>query len=98
DNPFDPTRGMRFNLTASYSGGPIGGTIHAFRPTLDLTKFFKLARNTSVSFNTNLGAIIPLRHDCANTLDEQVAKNIVLCVPKGQPLSRRRQCAAPGSP
>ena len=84
DNPFDPTRGMRFNLTASYSGGPIGGTIHAFRPTLDFTKFFKLSRNTSVSFNTNLGAIIPLRHDCANTLDEQVAKNIVLCVPKGQ--------------
>ncbi|HEY6140158.1 MAG TPA: outer membrane protein assembly factor BamA [Thermoanaerobaculia bacterium] len=84
DNPFDTTRGMRFNISAAYSGGPIGGTIHAFRPTMDFTKFFKLSRNTSFSFNTNLGAIIPLRHDCANTLDEQVAKNIVLCVPKGQ--------------
>src|ERR1051325_1389989 len=84
DNPFDTTRGMRFNISAAYSGGPIGGTIHAFRPTMDFTKFFKLSRNTSFSFNTNLGAIIPLRHDCANTLDEQVAKNIVLCVPKRQ--------------
>jgi len=84
DNPFDVTRGMRISLGAGYSGGPIGGTIHAFRPTVDFTKFFKLSRNTSISFNTNLGAIIPLRHDCANSLDEQVAKNLVLCVPKGQ--------------
>ncbi len=49
-----------------------------------MTKFFKVSRTTSFSFNTNLGVIVPLRHDCANSLDEQVAKNIVLCVPKGQ--------------
>jgi outer membrane protein insertion porin family len=84
DNPFDTTRGFRMAATAAYSGGPIGGTIHSFRPTLDMTKFFKLSRNTSVSFNTNLGVIIPLRHDCANSLTEQLEKNIVLCVPKGQ--------------
>jgi outer membrane protein insertion porin family len=84
DNPFDTTRGMRVSTSLSYSGGPIGGTIHAFRPTLDVTKFFKLSRNTSISFNTNLGLIIPLRHDCANSLTEQQEKNIVLCVPKGQ--------------
>jgi len=84
DNPFDTTRGFRLSATAAYSGGPIGGTIHAFRPTLDVTKFIKVSRTTSLSFNTNLGVIVPLNHDCANTLDEQVAKNIVLCVPKGQ--------------
>ena len=84
DNPFDTTRGFRLSASASYSGGPIGGTIHSFRPTVDITKFFKLSRNTSISFNTNLGVIIPLRHDCANSLTEQLEKNIVLCVPKGQ--------------
>jgi len=84
DNPFDTTRGFRLAATAAYSGGPIGGTIHAFRPTLDVTKFIKLSRNTSISLNTNLGVIVPLRHDCANSLTEQQEKNIVLCVPKGQ--------------
>ncbi len=84
DNPFDAMRGLRTAMALSYSGGPLGGTIHMVRPTLDFTKFFKLSRNSSFSFNTNLGYVIPLRHDCANTLDEQIAKNIVLCVPKGQ--------------
>src|SRR5436305_138116 len=44
DNPFDTTRGGRVNLGLTFSGGPLGGTIHAFRPTLAMTKFFKLSR------------------------------------------------------
>jgi outer membrane protein insertion porin family len=84
DNPYDTTRGFRLGVTAAYSGQPLGGSIHAFRPTLDVTKFFKLSRNTSFSFNTNLGAVIPLNHNCANSLDEAAAKNLNLCIPKGQ--------------
>lgn len=84
DNPFDTTRGFRFAFGAGYSGGPLGGQIHSVRGTLDITKFFKLSRTTSFSFNTSLGYIEPLRHDCANTLDEMESKNNLLCIPKGQ--------------
>jgi len=35
DNPFDTTRGSRLNLGMSYSGGPIGGTIHMLKPTIN---------------------------------------------------------------
>jgi len=49
-----------------------------------MTKFFHLTRRSSLSFNTDLGDIIPLSRDCANTLDDVVAKTQKLCVPKGQ--------------
>ena len=84
DNPFDTTRGFRLSLGGSYSGGPLGGSIHAFRPTLGITKFVKLSRRSSLSFNSDLGYILPLASGCANTLDDAVAKNQKLCVPKGQ--------------
>ena len=84
DNPFDTTRGGRFSLGISYSGGAIGGSIHSVRPTLGVTKFFKVSRRSSFSFNSDLGYMIPLNKDCSNTLDEQQATNKNLCIPKGQ--------------
>jgi outer membrane protein insertion porin family len=84
DNPFDTTRGARFSLATTFSGGPLGGSIHMLRPTLTATKFFKISRTTSFSVNTDLGWMQPLSKNCANTLDDATAKNIVLCVPKGQ--------------
>ncbi len=84
DNPFDTTRGARFSLGISYSGGPLGGTIHSVRPTLGMTKFFKLSRRSSFSFNTELGYMLPLNKNCSNTLDEQQTSGKELCIPKGQ--------------
>lgn len=84
DNPFDTTRGRRVNVSLSYAGGPLGGTIHVFRPTVDYTQFIRLNRRTSFSFNTSLGYIMPLSKNCANTLEEAPQFNNQLCVPKGQ--------------
>ncbi len=84
DNPFDTTRGGRFSLGISYSGGPIGGTIHSVRPTLGMTKFIRLSRRSSVSFNSDLGYMVPLNKNCSNTLDEQQLTSKELCIPKGQ--------------
>ena len=84
DNPFDTTRGGRVSLGLSYSGGPLGGSIHSFRPTLGISKFFKMSRKSSFSVNADLGYMIPLKKDCSNTLDEQQANNKPLCIPKGQ--------------
>jgi outer membrane protein insertion porin family len=84
DNPFDPSRGGRFSLGVSYSGGPLGGSIHSVRPNLGMTKFFRLSRRSSVSFNSDLGYMVPLNKNCSNTLDEQQATSKELCIPKGQ--------------
>jgi outer membrane protein insertion porin family len=84
DNPFDTTRGGRVSLGLSYSGGPLGGSIHSFRPTLGISKFFKMSRRSSFSVNADLGYMLPLKKDCSNTLDEQQLNNKPLCIPKGQ--------------
>jgi len=86
DNPFDTTRGARFALGLSFSGGPLGGTIHAFRPTLATTKYFKMSRRSSFSVNVDLGYLWPLDYGkgCALTYDDYIDQNSKLCVPKGQ--------------
>jgi outer membrane protein insertion porin family len=86
DNPFDTTRGARVSMGMSFSGGPLGGTIHAIRPTLGVTKYFKLSRKSSFSVNVDLGYLRPLDYGkgCALTYDDYVDQNSKLCVPKGQ--------------
>jgi len=86
DNPFDTTRGGRLSLGLSFAGGPLGGTIHAFRPTFAGTKYFKISRRSSFSVNVDLGYLRPLDYGkgCALTYDDYVDQNSKLCVPKGQ--------------
>jgi outer membrane protein insertion porin family len=86
DNPFDTTRGGRVSAGLTFSGGPLGGTIHAIRPTFAATKFFKLSRKSSFSVNVDLGYLRPLDYGkgCALTYDDYVDQNSKLCVPKGQ--------------
>ena len=38
----------------------LGGTIHAIRPTVNVTKYFRLDRRNSFSFNVDLGYLKPL--------------------------------------
>ncbi|MBV9493039.1 MAG: outer membrane protein assembly factor BamA, partial [Acidobacteria bacterium] len=82
DNPYDTTRGSRLSLSALFSGGPLGGTIHMLKPTLAGTKFFRLSRKTSFSLNAEVGQIFPLDHDCAYTRTEAFEKRIDQCVPE----------------
>ena len=51
DNPFDTTRGGKLGASIVYSGGPLGGTIHALKPTIQATKFFKLSPRFTFSIN-----------------------------------------------
>ncbi|HXA18812.1 MAG TPA: outer membrane protein assembly factor BamA [Thermoanaerobaculia bacterium] len=86
DNPFDTTRGARLSMGMTFSGGPLGGTIHAIRPTFATTKYFKLSRRSSFSVNVDLGYLKPLDYGkgCALTYDDYIDQNSKLCVPKGQ--------------
>ncbi|MEA2336957.1 MAG: outer membrane protein insertion porin family, partial [Thermoanaerobaculia bacterium] len=86
DNPFDTTRGGRVSMGMTFSGGPLGGSIHALRPTFAATKFFKLSRKSSFSVNVDLGYLRPMDYGkgCLLTYDQYVDQNSKLCVPKGQ--------------
>jgi outer membrane protein insertion porin family len=82
DNPFDTTRGSRLGLGLAYSGGPIGGSIHMVKPSVNMTHFFKLSRRTSFSLNAEAGYIFPLSKDCSHTYAERDSSGKALCIPE----------------
>jgi len=83
DNPFDPMRGGRLNIGLGYTGGPLGGSIDMFKPTLGMTKFFRLSRRSSFSVNFEGGYILPFGEDddCAYTYDDLSRDITQLCIP-----------------
>ncbi|HEV7764938.1 MAG TPA: outer membrane protein assembly factor BamA [Thermoanaerobaculia bacterium] len=86
DNPFDTMRGARMNVSLAYSGGPIGGTIDMFKPSVGFTKFHRLSRKSAVSFNVEGGYILPFGDDddCAYSYDD-LSKNVTtLCIPPAE--------------
>lgn len=81
DNPFDTTRGSRINLSLAYAGGPLGGSVEMFKPTIGLTRFLRLSRRSSISANLETGYIFSFRDDCAHRYDELSNDVPDLCVP-----------------
>lgn len=81
DNPFDTTRGSRLSLSLAYAGGPLGGSVEMFKPTIGATRFFRLSRRSSFSANVEAGYIFSFRDDCAHRYDELSSEVPDLCVP-----------------
>lgn len=86
DNPFDTTRGARMSFSLAYTGGPLGGSIDMFKPSLGMTKFVRLSRRSSISANVEGGYIVPFgdRDDCAYTYDELDRDTNQLCIPTAE--------------
>jgi outer membrane protein insertion porin family len=81
DNPFDTTRGSRMALSLAYAGGPLGGSVEMFKPTIGVTRFQRISRRSSVSANVDAGYIFAFRDDCAHTYNELSREVPDLCVP-----------------
>lgn len=86
DNPYDSTRGSRMSLSLAYAGGPLGGTVNMFKPTIGLTRFFRLSRKSSVSANMEAGYILPFGNDdeCAYVYSDLSTEKPNLCVPTSE--------------
>jgi outer membrane protein assembly factor BamA len=82
DNPFDTMRGSRLSIGAGFSGGPLGGTIHMLKPTINATRFFRLSRKSSISINGEAGYIFPLSKNCSYTYAERDSSGKALCIPE----------------
>ena len=80
DHPFDPTRGSRITLAMAYAGGALGGTVEMLKPTVNLSRMFRLSRKSSFSINAEGGYIKPFSDNCAYAYEE-LSKDITqLCV------------------
>ena len=86
DNPFDTTRGSRINLALAFSGGALGGTIDMVKPTLGYTRFMRLSRKSSFSFNVEGGYIKPFGDlsDCGLSYDDLDRDINQLCIPTSE--------------
>jgi outer membrane protein insertion porin family len=82
DNPFDTMRGARLSASLGYTGGPLGGTIEMVKPTLTVTRFWRMSRRSSVSLNVEGGYIVPLADDCSHSYAEREETGRTLCVPE----------------
>lgn len=80
DHPFDPQRGSRVTLAVAYAGGPLGGTVEMLKPTLTLTRMFRMSRRSSFSVNAEGGYIKPFRENCAYTYEDLSKDTNELCV------------------
>jgi outer membrane protein insertion porin family len=86
DNPYDTMRGARMSVSLGYTGGPLGGSIDMFKPSVAVTKFIRLSRKSAVSFNVEGGYILPFGNDknCAYSYDD-LSKNVTeLCIPPAE--------------
>jgi outer membrane protein insertion porin family len=59
DNPFSPRRGMRHTLTATFTGGPLGGTVNYIRPTAEAIVYVPQGRKFALGMRAEASMIEP---------------------------------------
>lgn len=59
NDPFDPTRGRRFNLSMTVAGGPLGGDFSFVKPVGNGTIYYNLNRKSHVAVNMEGGLVRP---------------------------------------
>lgn len=59
NDPFDPTRGRKLSLAATFAGGPLGGDFSYIKPVASGTIYFNTTRKSHVAFNLEGGWVRP---------------------------------------
>jgi outer membrane protein insertion porin family len=57
NNPYRPTRGTSFTLSAQVAGGPLGGTVSYIRPLAFFTAYRPFLRKAYLAFHAEVGVI-----------------------------------------
>ncbi len=57
NDPFDPTRGRRFNFSTTIAGGPLGGNFSYIKPVGMATSYFRTGRKSHFAVNMEGGFI-----------------------------------------
>jgi outer membrane protein insertion porin family len=59
DNPFTPRRGTKNTATFQFVGGPLGGTVSYYRPSLESILYVPVGRRTALGLRGDIGYIRP---------------------------------------
>jgi outer membrane protein insertion porin family len=59
DNPWSPRAGWKVTTTAQLTGGPLGGSLNYFRPTLEFIRYIPHTRRTALGMRAETGWIFP---------------------------------------
>ena len=57
NDPFDPTRGMKFGVSLSIAGGPFGGNFSYFKLSANATRYLPFGKKGNFAFNLDLGLL-----------------------------------------
>jgi outer membrane protein insertion porin family len=59
DNPWTPRAGMRHTLSVMFTGGPLGGTVNYWRPTVETIFYVPVGRKMSLGTRAQVAYIDP---------------------------------------
>jgi outer membrane protein insertion porin family len=59
DNPYQPRGGRRLTTTFQFVGGPLGGTVSYYRPTVEAVHYQPLGRRMALGLRADFGYIRP---------------------------------------
>jgi len=57
DNPYTPRAGMRHTATFMFAGGPLGGTVNYYRPSLEAIVYLPVGRKMSLGMRAEVALI-----------------------------------------
>ena len=57
NDPFDPTRGMKFGVSLSVAGGPFGGDFSYYKLSANATRYIPFGKKGNFAFNLDLGLL-----------------------------------------
>jgi outer membrane protein insertion porin family len=57
NDPFDPTRGMKFGVSLSMAGGPFGGDFSYFKLSANATRYIPVGKKSNFAFNLDMGLL-----------------------------------------
>ncbi len=59
NDPFDPTRGLRYGASVTVAGGPLGGDFSFVKPALSFTDYIPFTKSSNFAVNAQFGMIVP---------------------------------------
>ena len=59
DNPFTPRAGSKQTVSFQFVGGPLGGTVDYYRPSLELVRYFPVGKRMALGLRGDFGYIHP---------------------------------------
>jgi outer membrane protein insertion porin family len=72
NDPFDPTRGLRYGFSFSVAGGPFGGDFSFVKPSVNFTDYIPFTKMSNFAVNAEFGMIRPYNSQHERDIGQEV--------------------------